>query len=488
MTIASGLVGCPWWVDDAGLGVGADPLAGEQSADVVVVGGGFTGLWTVLALREREPGLDVALVEADFCGSGPSGRNGGFLHGYWSSFGTAVRLFGAERALELARAGDRIIPGVRAFLEARGADAWLHEGGLLEVSAAPAQDAVVEHGADVARTVGVPDEAIALSRDDVFARCASPVFRNGVLFRDGATMHPGRLVRALRDAAVDAGVRVYEQSPITHIEASPSPAWRGDTPPAGGTSVAPPASTAPRVRSARGSIRADAVVMATNAWMTGWRPVANRVTNMGSWVVLTEPAPDALEALGWTGHEAIVDGRTFLHYFRTTDDGRVLMGAGAGLIGFGGRVDDRFFADAAAHRRAEAGLRRLLPGLSDVKVERTWGGPIDVSADRLPFFGSRGRIHFGVGYTGNGVGPSWLGGQILASMALGREDDWTALPLVGRRPRLLPPEPFRYVGGRAIRAATLVCEDAGEAGRQEPRLAAAVASIPRLLGIPLGTR
>src|SRR5215212_11636878 len=113
MAIASGLVGWPWWVDDAGLGVAADPLAGEQSADVVVVGGGFTGLWTVLALREREPGLDVALVEADFCGSGPSGRNGGFVHGYWSSVGRLRQVFGDAQALELARVSDRIIPAVR---------------------------------------------------------------------------------------------------------------------------------------------------------------------------------------------------------------------------------------------------------------------------------------------------------------------------------------------------------------------------------------
>jgi glycine/D-amino acid oxidase-like deaminating enzyme len=466
--------GRPWWIDDAGLGVVADQLAGEQSADVVVVGGGFTGLWTALALREREPSLDVALVEADFCGWGPSGRNGGFVHGYWRSLGTAATLFGRERALELARASDRIIPGVRAFLDARGEDAWLHEGGLLEVSAAPVQDAAIEHAAEVAESLGVPEEARRLDAEEVAKRCASPVFRGGVWFRDGATVHPGRLVRALRDAVLDAGVRLYERSPVTRIEA--------------GEASAPRASAAPRIRTAAGSIRADSVVVATNAWMTGWRPVANRVTNMGSWVVLTEPAPDLLRELGWTGNEAITDGRTFLHYFRTTDDGRVLMGAGAGQIGLAGRVDDRFFADNAAHGRAEAGLRRLLPSLAEVAVERTWGGPIDVSADRLPFFGTHGRVHFGVGYTGNGVGPSWLGGQILASLALGLEDEWTALPLVGRRPRPLPPEPFRYVGGRAIRAATLACEDAGEQGLPEPPLAAVVASVPRRLGIPLGTR
>jgi glycine/D-amino acid oxidase-like deaminating enzyme len=460
--------GRPWWIDDAGLGVVADPLAGDQAADVVVVGGGFTGLWTALALRSRSQTLDIALVEGDFCGSGPSGRNGGFLHGYWAALPTAVRLFGANGAVELARAGDLIIPGVQEFLASRGADAWLHVGGLLEVSAAPGQDPAVAQGAEVARQLGVPGEAVPLDPTAVAQHCSSPAFRGGVMYRDGATVHPARLVRALRDAAIDVGVRIHEQSPVTRIE--------------GGESAGA------RIRTARGSIRAASVVVATNAWMTGWRPVANRVTNMGSWVVLTEPAPDALEAIGWTGHEALTDGRTFLHYFRTTEDGRVLMGAGAGQIGFAGGVDDRFFADAGAHRRAEAGLRRLLPDLAHVKVERTWGGPIDVSADRLPFFGSRGRVHFGVGYTGNGVGPSWLGGQILASLALGLEDEWTSLPLVGRRPRPLPPEPFRYVGGKAIRAATLACEDATESGRPEPRLAAAIASVPRRLGIPLGTR
>jgi glycine/D-amino acid oxidase-like deaminating enzyme len=435
-------------------------------ADVVVVGGGFTGLWTALALRERNPSLDVAVVEADFCGSGPSGRNGGFVHGYWSALGMARELFGDAQALTLAQASDRIIPGVRAFLEARGEDAWLHEGGLLEVSAAPAQDAAIEYGAVAPRDLGHPEQALELDAAGVAKRIVSPVFRHGVWFRDGATVHPGRLVRALRDAVVDARIRLYERSPVSRIEAPT------------------------RVHAGTGRIRADSVVMATNAWTTGWRPVANRVTNMGSWVVLTEPAPDALEAIGWTGHEAITDGRTFLHYFRTTDDGRVLMGAGAGQIGFGGKVDERFFADDAVRRRAEAGLRRLLPGLAGVAVERTWGGPIDVSADRLPFFGSHGsgRLHYGVGYTGNGVGPSWLGGQILASLALGIEDEWTSLPLVGRRPRPLPPEPFRYIGGRAIRAATLAVEDAGEAGIPAPAFAKAIASIPRRIGIRLGTR
>jgi hypothetical protein len=178
------------------------------------------------------------------------------------------------------------------------------------------------------------------------------------------------------------------------------------------------------------------------------------MTNFGSYVVLTEPAPEALAEIGWTGGEAIVDGRMFLHYFRTTDDGRVLMGSGSGPIGFGGRIDERFSRDAPTAARAEAGLRRLLPGLDGVRVERAWGGPIDVSADHLPFFRTQPgtRIHYGAGYSGHGVGPSWLGGQILASLVLGADDEWTRLPLAARHVPRLPPEPFRRVGGGLVRS------------------------------------
>src|SRR5207247_1595075 len=159
-----------------------------------------------------------------------------------------------------------------------------------------------------------------------------------------------------------------------------------------------------------------------NAAASGWARVKRHVTNFGSYVVLTEPAPQLLAEIGWTGGEAIVDGRMFLHYFRTTNDGRVLMGSGSGPIGFGGRLDARFSRDLATAARAEHGLRRLLPSLARVRVERAWGGPIDVSADHLPFFGTvpGTRIHYGLGYSGHGVGPSWLGGQILASLATGR--------------------------------------------------------------------
>ncbi len=239
-----------------------------------------------------------------------------------------------------------------------------------------------------------------------------------------------------------------------------------------------------------GTLRAPEVVLAMNADLTGWSPASRSLTNFGSYVVLTEPVPELLEQIGWTGGEAIVDGRMFIHYFRTLDDGRVLMGSGTGPIGFGGRVDERFSRDSAAAARAEAGLRRLLPGLASARVERAWGGPIDVSADHLPFFRTKPatRVHYGAGYSGHGVGPSWLGGRILSSLALGADDEWTRLPLATRRVPRLPGEPFRRIGGGLVRAAIMACEEAEEQGRTPSLPARAGAALPRLLGMELGTR
>ena len=223
-------------------------------------------------------------------------------------------------------------------------------------------------------------------------------------------MHPARLVRTLRRQVLAAGVRLHERTRVTRIDNG-------------------------LLETSRGLVQAPEVVVATNAWGSEWKPLSRLLTPFGSYVVLTEPVPELLAEIGWTGGEAITDCRMFLHYFRATADGRVLMGSGSGPIGFRGKIDKRFSADRGTAARAEAGLRKLLPGLAAAKVEHAWGGPIDVSADHLPVFGTvpGTRMHYGAGYTGNGVGPSWLGGQILASLALGLDDELSR-PAAGRSP------------------------------------------------------
>ena len=433
-------VSTPWWLDEAPPDQAAAPLVSDTEADVAVVGGGYCGLWTALTLKHRAPELRVVLVEAERCGHGPSGRNGGFLHGYWSMLGWLRDVLGDERALELARAGDGILPAVRALDE----DVWLRESGMLEVASTERQERVLAHAVEVAQELGVPEEARALSADEVAARCESPRFRGGVLFRECATVQPARLARALRRKAVAAGVQLHERTPATRVQQN-------------------------LVETPGGTIRARNVVLATNAALAKWRPTARRLAEFRSYVVLTEPVPDLIEQLGWTGGEAIADGRMFLHYFRTTNDGRVLMGSAGGT-----------------RRHAERGLRLLLPALADARITHHWGGPIDVSADRLPIVGSHGRIHHAAGFTGNGVGPTWLAAQSLASLVLDADDEWSRLPLVGRKVRPLPP--LKNLGGKLVSSAVVSLEEAEEEGRRPSTLARLGAALPRLTGSRLGLR
>jgi glycine/D-amino acid oxidase-like deaminating enzyme len=243
-------------LDEAGHQTAAPHLEGDTAADVCIVGGGYTGLWTALILKERDQALRIVLVEAETCGAGPSGRNGGFLHGYWAGLADLLPLLGRDSALQLARSAEQIVPAVRAFCESRGEDVWLRESGMLMVSASPSQDDAVDHAVRAAAEVGAAEQAVPLDANGVAERIRSPVFRRGVYFPDGATVQPARLVHALRRAVVDAGVELYEHTPALRISA-------GD--------VATP----------DGSVHAPEIVVAVNAAATGWRPVARHVTNFG---------------------------------------------------------------------------------------------------------------------------------------------------------------------------------------------------------------
>ena len=462
-----------WWFADAMIqenGQAPSPaLTGEITVDVAIVGGGYTGLWTALALKARSPNLSVAVIEAGLCGSGASGKNGGKVHGYWAALQGMSKSIGDDGALAVARAGTMAQDAIRAFATAPGRDVWWREAGNLRVSAAPAQDAKIAGYVETARRLGVADTAREMTPADVAARCKSPAFRGGVFLREGANVHPARLARALRTAAIEAGALLFENTAMIGLDkGAPN-----------------------RVRTPQGQLIARDVVLATNVDLAARPQVKAHVTVFSSYALMTEPAPDRLAQMGWNGEEGISDMRMFVHYFRKTIDGRVLMGSGSGPISYdGGTTAIRLREDATSALRAEHGLRRLLPAFADVPVAKSWGGPIDISADRLPFFKTipGSRVHYGCGFSGHGVNPAYIGGQCLASLVLGVRDMWSSLPLCTRDVPRLPPEPLRYYGGRAVRRAILASEDAEERGQSAPMIATAVAAIPRLFGLRIGTR
>lgn len=465
-----------WWLRDA---LGAEPEALRNAApppppgtivrcDVAILGGGYTGLWTAWHLTELVPGIRVAVVEQDICGGGASGRNGGFVTGWWDELPTLVGRYGETDAVRVARSSDAAVGAIGDWCDRHGVDAWYRRAGSVQVSAAPAQDGAWQTAVTLCERLGVEDRLFALTATEVAARVRSPVFRAGSFMPGAATVQPARLVRGLRRVLLERGVAIHERTRAA------GPDRRGRI------RLTTPAGTAELV--------ADQVVVALNAWAAGRRSFGSRLVTWSSYIVLTEPIPERLAEIGWTGGEGLTDARFTLHYARTTPDGRIALGGGGGRAGSGSRIGRAFTHDHASAARAALGLRRWFPSLAGARIADAWGGPIDISADHLPFFGTvgGGRVHFGHGYSGNGVAPAWLGGRILAGLALGRQDDATSLPLVGAAPRRFPPEPLRSLGARAIREAIVRRELAEEAGGRPSRLVRELSRLPRRLGYHLG--
>jgi glycine/D-amino acid oxidase-like deaminating enzyme len=462
--------GRSWWLREAlalpeFAGDECVPLAGDASADVVILGGGYTGMWTAWFLKELDPGVDIVLLEQDICGGGPSGRNGGFVSSFWPELTTLCERFGDDAASRLCRAGEASVEAIGAFVDQRGFDAWFRADGDLAVASSTSQvgewaDAVIT--ADRLRL----DHLQVLSPDDVRARVDSPVFRGGVFYRYGATVHQARLARGLRNALLARGVRIHEHTPVSRFGAG-APAI-AETP--GGT------------------VKAGAAVIAVNAWAQHWKRFKRAITVRGSYIVVTAPAPERLEAINWTTGTGVSDYRAALHYLRTTPDGRIAFGIGGMQPDLARHIDPRFAYDEPSIEVAIRDLHRMFPTFADVPIEAAWGGPIDVSGDHLPFFGTleSGNVHYGLGYTGNGVGPAHLGGQILAHRTLAKYDDVLALPIVDLEPRRFPPEPIRSVGAAVANRAIQRRDEGLDDDREPNPFVDFLAKLPRRLGYNLG--
>ncbi len=456
-----------WWLREAlarEQGAAAPPLSGDVTTDVAIIGGGFTGLWTAYFLTRADPNLGVVILEQDICGGGPSGRNGGFASGWWDELDGLITLYGEEAAVRACMAISDSINAIGQFCVQHSIDAWFKHAGYMYVETAAGHRHMRDELVELPRKVGAPDELLALSAEEVSARCSSPAFRGGAFMRDGASVQPAFLARGLRRVALESGVTIHESTPVIRLEPGASP----------------------RLVTANGSVRAKHVVLALNAWATTWPQLERRLVAWSSYIVLTAPAPERLKEVGWTGGELISDFRTSLRYFRTTNDGRIAFGGGGGRARR--KIDDAFTCDSRAVAQAAQGFRLMFPSFADVPLEDGWGGPIDVSPTHLPAFGSLdpGNLHFAVGYTGNGVAPSHLAGQVLADLVTKRDTDNARLPMVNPKPRLFPPQPFRSWGAAAVRQAMIAEETAEEQGRRPNLLVSQIARMPRRMGYLLG--
>lgn len=454
----AGVAECLWLRQAMATGGSACPvLSGSIRADVAIIGGGYVGLWTAIELKRREPGLDVAIVEQGICGSGASGRNGGYVLSWWPKASSLSLKWGSDVARDLIRMSEQAILDLAEFCETEGVPAEMVRSGWVWGAESELYSGAWVRAVDECSRLGVGEFRL-LDKNAVAEKTGTRQFVSGVLDCTAALLHPAHLVRGMREVALRRGVKIFENSRVIRLSRT-SPA---------------------RVDTRVGTLTAGTVVLATNAWAAAVPELSRSIVVVSSDMIASHPVPDQLEGMGWRNGPGVNGSQQMVDYVRTTLDGRLLAGKGGLASAYGGRVTDRLLRSPRRAAIVQKNLGRLYPALVDVELDCHWSGPVDRSSDGLPLLGRLPRcenILFGVGWSGNGLGPSLIGGKVLASLALRQRDEWSSLPIVGAPRRDLPMEPFRFLGGQLVRRAVGMKDRAESQNRSPGRVVKALASL-----------
>ncbi len=430
-----------YWLEQCAGDAADEPsLEGAARADVAILGGGYVGLWTALRIKELDAGCDVAVIEQDICGGGASGRNGGFVLSWWPKLASLAKLFGVEEAMRICRGSEAAIDEIAGFCAKHAVDADFRRGGWLWTATSSAQMGAWESVLRISEKMGV-EPFRRIEPEEVGRRTGSKAHRAGVLEASAAVVQPAALVRGMRRVALAKGIRIYENTrALAFTRRSPI-----------------------AIRTERGTLTAGKLVIASNGWAASIRELSRSIAVISSDMVVTAPIPERLEQIGWHRDLAITDSQTMVDYYRVTREGRIAFGKGGWTIAYGGRIGANFDRHAGRAAEVTADFRRYYPMLGDVPITHDWSGPIDRTPDSLPLLGYLNRektIAYGIGWSGNGVGPSVIGGKVLASLVLERSDEWGGHALIGRPLHNFPAASIRYVGAHIVRSAVAAKERA----------------------------
>ena len=420
------------WLDDPARPEPADPLVASTTADLVVVGGGYSGLWTALCAQERHPGRDVVLLEAGMCGDQASGRNGGFAassltHGFANG-----QARWPDELATLDRIGAQNLDEIGQTVARHGIDCHWERTGELSVARAPHE--VHELAELASELVGAGHEVRLLDRDEVQREVHSPTYLAGLWEPHAAAMvEPARLAWGLRAACLRAGVRIHEHTPVRALARA-------------GSGV--------RVTTDAGSVETASVALATNAFPPLLRRLRLMTIPVYDYVLMTEPLTSAQRAsIGWERRQGIGDASNMFHYYRLTRDDRILWGGYDAIYHYGSRIRPGLEQRPATHQRLAEHFFATFPQLGDVRFHHRWAGVIDTCTRFAPFFGTAmdGRVAYAAGYTGLGVAATRFGAQVMLDLLAGEESERTGLRMVREQPVPFPPEPARFAGVQLTR-------------------------------------
>ncbi len=426
------------------------PLVGSRSADLTIVGGGFTGLWAAICALEAEPGVDVVVLEGARCGFGASSRNGGFCdasltHGLLNGLA-----HWPDEIDTLVKLGRENLDAIETAVATSGIDADFHRAAEVGVATEEWHLDELREGLDTHRAAG--DQVELLDGEQMRARVRSPTYLGGLVrSNDLALVDPARLCWGLRDHAETLGATVHEGAPVIGVD--------GDR--AGPLTV----------RTSQGAVRTDRVVVATNAYPGPIRRPRRYVIPVYDHVLVTEPLDaEQRRAVGWRERDGLGDVSNQFHYYRLTADGRILWGGYDATYHFGNGVADRHDQRDETHLALARHFFETFPQLEGLCFGHRWGGPIATSTRFTVTWGTahRDRLAWVAGYTGLGVGASRFGARVALDLVRGRSTELTELAMVRRKPVPFPPEPLRWAGVQLTRR-SLQRADARQ-GRRGPWL------------------
>jgi len=451
-----------WWDSLERIPPLRDALDGDREVDVCIVGGGFTGLWSAYYLLEADPTLRVLILEAERCGFGASGRNGGWASALFSaSDARLVRDHGldAARAMRQAMAGS--IDEIERVTIREGIDARMHKGGCIVAARGPAQLARGRAEVEEARLLGVDPDVTWLNEDEARARVAMSDLLGAEFTPNCAALDPVRLVLGLADAVEARGATIAERTRVRAIEEG-SPSRRAT------------------VRTEHGTVRAEVVIRATEGWSSQLKGSRRAVLPVYSLMIATEPLTDeTFEDLGLRERETFADFRNLVIYGQRTADGRLAFGGRGAPYHFGSKIEPSFDRDALVFAALRETLIDLLPAVAGAAITHSWGGPVGIPRDWHSSVGldrSTG-IAWAGGYVGDGVTTTNLAGRTLAAAITETPSALLSLPWVNHRSRRWEPEPLRWLGVNAGLMATRWA-DGVEARRGRPsKLSGALAGL-----------
>jgi len=441
-----------FWLEDAGEPLTPRPsMQRSEEVDVAILGAGYTGLWTAYYLLRNHPGLKVSIVEREIAGFGASGRNGGWCSPRFPvSAGLMAKRWGVDAARSVLLSLRSAVDEIRDVSERESIDTCFRPSGTLTVARGAHQLPSLQSSFAAYERLGLADHYCFLSPDQVAERIRVTDVHGGLYTPDGASIHPGRLVRGLARAVEAHGGVIYEQTAVTGIH--------------GGSTA--------RLITGAGELRArKAIVLAGEAYLTRLPQLHRALLPVYSLICLTEPlTPAQWSQIGWQNGENLASTRNTVVYLTRTPDGRILFGSRGAPYKFASQITDSQDRHAETLKLIQRSLLEWFPSLTGIRFTHGWGGPVGMPMDWTPAvrYSPDTRIGFAGGYTGQGVSTSNLAGQMLAGMINGHKTGFEALPFAQRRSPDWIPEPLRWLIVRYMQGAFLRIDEAEEAGHRPP--------------------